>query len=69
MSGSSGNRTDRLTALQQALDTWCAKQTENVQKIIASQKKILDARGSPSAAANKGAQTVVVDQLSDFLKG
>ena len=60
------DRLSRLDALVSDVTAWAAKSADKVAKIIASQKKILDARGSPSQSASTVAKSVVVEQLKEF---
>lgn len=62
----STDRAARLNDLILAVDKWAKARTAFTNKIIASQKKLLDARGQPTQSAVDAASTVVVDQLKEF---
>lgn len=62
----STDRAARLDELIKAVDVWVKARTVHLNKILSSQKKILDARANPSKSATDAATTVVVEELKEF---
>jgi len=60
------SRSDRLSALITAIDQWYAARVVHINRMIASQKKLLAARGSPTKNASDKAVSVVVTELKEF---
>lgn len=65
MPGSS-DRTARLDALVKLVGQWSDLRINQIALTVASQKKMLAARGSPAHSAFEVANTVVVTALKEF---
>jgi len=60
-------RLERLTQLQASVQKWADNRREKIQKIIDSHKKMLKSRGSTASRASEAAESIVVDEITDFL--
>jgi len=61
------DRDARLDELIKAVDKWAKARTAHLNRILSSQKKLLDSRSSPSKNATDAAVDVVVEELKEFL--
>jgi len=65
MSGSP-DRDTRLSELRVAIDTWAVARIAQLTTIVASQKKIIDARGTPAQSASSVGASIVATSLKEF---
>jgi len=66
------DRNKRLDDLKEAVKTWAQKRRDQLTKQVARNKAILQGREGPDSLANNGTQTaesIVVDEINDFLTG
>lgn len=65
MSGSS-DRAARLTALVTALNAWATVRIQQINDTVASQQKMIAARGTAAQSATDAGTSIVANRLSEF---
>jgi hypothetical protein len=61
------DKSARLAQLQEAVDAWASSRRKTVRGLIAAHKKVRQSRGELTESAALAAESLVADEISDFL--